>query len=172
MSFLFCSMKELQTAPFTLNLVDTYNIYIPYDIYEPFANQKMSRVQVEINHKETKINFYAAVKRDKNSGDFKMMFSKQKQKELNLTLGDSFTIQLFEDTSKYGVDVPEELEEVFLTDFEAYQIFETLTKGKQRSIIYGVKRFKTSQLKIDKALILCENLRRRNFDPMKIFKLD
>ncbi|EAQ40955.1 YdeI/OmpD-associated family protein [Polaribacter sp. MED152] len=165
-------MKELKTAPFTVTLIDTYNIYIPYNIFRPFADQKMGRVQVEITHENYHLKFYAAVKRDKGSGDFKMMFSKQKQKELQINLGDSFTMQLFEDTSKYGVDVPEELEEVFLTDFEAFTIFETLTKGKQRSIIYGVKRFKTSQQKIDKALILCENLKRRNFDPMKIFKLE
>jgi len=162
----------MKTKKFKITHTDIYTIFIPKEIYTPFAEQKMSRVQVKISFHNKTLEFYAAVKRDKKSDDFKMMLSKQKQKELNLSLGDEFEIQLFEDTSKYGVDVPEELEEVFLTDLEAFTIFETLTKGKQRSIIYGLKRFKTSQQKIDKALILCENLRRRNFEPMKIFKLE
>lgn len=162
----------MQTEKFTINLIDTYNIYIPNEIYSPFTELKISRVKVKITSEIKKIEFYAAVKRDKKSGDFKMMLSKAKQKELGLSLGDEFTIQLFEDTSKYGVEVPEELEEVFLTDYEAYSIFESLTKGKQRSIIYGVIRFKSSQQKIDKALIMCENLKRGNFDPMKMFKLE
>lgn len=162
----------LQTAIFKITHIDLHNIFIPKEIYMPFADKNMSRVKVKILFNDAILDFYAAVKKDKNSGDFKMMFSKQKQKELNLSLGDEFEIQLFEDTSKYGVDVPEELEEVFLTDYEAFKIFETLTKGKQRSIIYGLMRFKTSQQKIDKALILCENLKRRNFEPMKMFKLE
>ena len=162
----------MKTKKFKITHIDTYNIFIPNEVFTPFADKKMSRVKVKISFNDQNLEFYAAVKSDKKSDDFKMMFSKQKQKELNLCLGDDFEIQLFEDTSKYGVDVPEELEEVFLTDYEAYTIFETLTKGKQRSIIYGLLRFKSSQQKIDKALIMCENLRRRNFEPMKMFKLD
>lgn len=162
----------MKTKKFKIIHIDVYNIFIPNEIFTPFADKKMSRVKVKVSFDVKKLEFYAAVKKNKSSGNFKMMFSKAKQKELNLTLGDEFEIQLFEDTSKYGVDVPEELEEVFLTDYEAFTIFETLTKGKQRSIIYGLLRFKSSQQKIDKALIMCENLKRRNFEPMKMFKLE
>ncbi|PWG06414.1 YdeI/OmpD-associated family protein [Polaribacter aquimarinus] len=162
----------ITTKQFTLIHTDIYNIFISKEIFEPFADQKMSRVKVKTNHQNKTIEFYAAVKKDKMSGDYKMMFSKQKQKELELSLGDEFTIQLFEDTSKYGVDMPEELEAVLMSDYDAYTIFESLTKGKQRSIIYGVLRFKSSQQKIDKALIMCENLKRGNHDPIKMFKLE
>jgi uncharacterized protein YdeI (YjbR/CyaY-like superfamily) len=98
------------------------------------------------------------------------MFSKNNQKALDLFQNDYFEIQLFEDTSKYGVDVPEELEAVFLNDYDAYKIFETLTPGKQRSIIYGIIRIKNSQSRIDKALIMCENLKRGHLNPYTIFK--
>ncbi|PQJ78568.1 YdeI/OmpD-associated family protein [Polaribacter porphyrae] len=162
----------MKTDVFKITHIDKYNIFIPAEIFQPFADQKMNRVKVEISHQQKNIDFYAAIKRDKNSGDFKMMFSKAKQKELNLDLGDEFTIQLFEDTSKYGVDMPEELEAVLMSDYDAYQIFESLTKGKQRSIIYGVLRFKNSQQKIDKSLIMCENLKRGNHEPIKMFKLE
>ena len=99
-----------------------------------------------------------------------MMFGKRLQKDLGVFQNDYFEIQLFEDNSKYGVDMPEELDAVFLSDYEAYKIFETLTPGKKRSIIYAVSRFKNSQTKIDKSLILCKNLKRGHLDPYTILK--
>ena len=162
----------METKPLQVIHSNAYHIFIPEKVYQPFVDKKMSRVKVKVSHLNNAIEFYAAVKRDKASGDFKMMFSKAKQKELNLEIGDEFTLQLFEDTSKYGVGMPEELEAVLLSDYDAYQIFESLTKGKQRSIIYGILRFKSSQQKIDKALIMCENLKRGNLEPMKMFKLE
>jgi uncharacterized protein YdeI (YjbR/CyaY-like superfamily) len=59
----------------------------------------------------------------------------------------------------------EELEAVLLSDHEAYTIFEDLTPGRQRSIIYAISRYKSSQLRVDKAIILTENLKRGITDP-------
>ena len=73
-------------------------------------------------------------------------------------------------TSKYGVEVPEEFEAVMLSDYDAYQIFESFTKGKQRGIIYMITRFKDSQKKIDKTLLLCENLKRGIRDNKDLLK--
>ncbi|QNM87020.1 YdeI/OmpD-associated family protein [Polaribacter pectinis] len=162
----------MKTEKLKLTHINNHNIFIPNSVYKPFADKKMNRVKVELNFNNMKLDFYAAIKKDKISGDFKMMISKQKQKELGLSLGDEFEIQLFEDTSKYGVEMPEELEAVLMSDYDAYKIFESFTAGKKRSIIYGVIRYKTSQQKIDKALIMCENLKRGNHEPIKMFKLE
>ncbi|WP_439127711.1 YdeI/OmpD-associated family protein [Polaribacter sp.] len=161
----------MKTNKFTLPFTNVYNIFIPKEIYKPFADKKMSRVKVQFIFNDKLLDFYAAVKKDKHSGDYKMMFSKAKQKEVGIVLGDEFELQLFEDTSKYGVEMPEELEAVLMSDYDAYQLFEALTPGKQRSIIYGIIRFKGTQNKIDKSLIMCENLKRGNVEPLKIFKL-
>ena len=71
---------------------------------------------------------------------------------------------------KYGVEMPEELDAVFKTDHEAFTIFEGFTAGKKRSIIYTIIRIKNSQSRIDKALIMCDNLKRGETNPMKLFK--
>lgn len=160
----------MKSEIFTITHIDTYQVFIPREIYQPFFDAKESRVKVVATHQNNNIEFYAAVKRDKASGHFKMMFSKAKQKELNLSLGNDFEMQLFKDTSKYGVDMPEELEAVLLSDYDAYQIFESLTKGKQRSIIYYILRLKNSQKRIDQSLLLCENLKRGNTDNKELFK--
>ncbi|WP_299668026.1 YdeI/OmpD-associated family protein [uncultured Polaribacter sp.] len=161
----------MKTTKFKILFIDVFNIFIPNKIFAPFAAKKMNRVKVKIWFQTHKIEFYAAVKKDKNSGDYKMMLSKQKQKALGVSLGDEFEMQIFEDTSKYGVEMPEELEAVLMSDYDAYKIFEELTAGKKRSIIYGIIRYKKSQQKIDKALVMCENLKRGIRNPMELFKL-
>ncbi|MFD2561455.1 YdeI/OmpD-associated family protein [Aquimarina rubra] len=55
--------------------------------------------------------------------------------------------------------MPEELEAVLQSDPEASEIFESFTDGMKRSLIYYVLGFKNSQTRIDKALIITENLR-------------
>ena len=98
------------------------------------------------------------------------MFSKNNQKQLGIFPNDYFQLQFFEDASKYGVEVPEEFEAVMLSDYDAYQIFEAFTKGKQRGLIYGITRYKSSQKRIDKTLLLCENLKHGIRDNKELFK--
>ncbi|WP_394971257.1 YdeI/OmpD-associated family protein [uncultured Croceitalea sp.] len=99
-----------------------------------------------------------------------MMFGKRYQKELGIFPNDYFKLQFFEDNSKYGVELPEEFEAVMLSDYEAYQIFESLTNGRKRGLIYAIARYKNSQTRIDKTLLLCENLKRGIRDPREMLK--
>lgn len=161
---------KLRSEIFEVGLLDKYHLYIPQAIFQPFADAKQSRLKITATHKSKSIEFYAAVKKDKNTDDYKFMFSKEKQKQLGLHLNDYFQLQLFEDTSKYGVEMPEELEAVLLSEYEAFEIFESFTKGSQRSIIYGIIRIKNSQKRIDKALSVCEKLKRGVRKPMELFK--
>jgi len=161
----------MKSIVFEVGLLDQYHITIPEKYFKPFAEAKQNRVKITASHQNKSIEFYAAVKRDKNTDDYKIMFGKLLQKELGVLQNDYFTMQLFKGNSKYGVEVPEELDAVFKSDVEAYNIFETLNPGKKRSIIYGVSRFKNSQTRIDKALIMCDNLKRRQLNPYYIFKI-
>lgn len=154
---------------FKTTLASKSTILIPEDFVEQLPEDSRSRVKVKTSYGSETITYHAALKRRKTGG-FQMYFSKGKQEELGILPGDVFTVQLFEDHSKYGVDMPEELEAVLLTDYEAFSIFEGFTKGKQRSIIYTVKRYKSSQTKIDKSLLLCSNLKRGLHDPKLLFK--
>ncbi|WP_435413132.1 YdeI/OmpD-associated family protein [Psychroserpens mesophilus] len=161
----------MKSKEFSIGLLDQYHLYIPCEIAEPFTASKQSRVKVKATFKQNNIEFYAAIKKDKNTNDYKMMFGKRLQQELGVFQNDYFQIQLFEDTSKYGVDMPEELDAVFKSDHEAFTIFEGLTAGKKRSIIYAIIRIKNTQSRIDKALIMCENLKRGETNPMTLFKI-
>ncbi|MGB3607599.1 MAG: YdeI/OmpD-associated family protein [Psychroserpens sp.] len=155
---------------FTIGLLDKYHLYIPAEIVEQFPEEKRGRFKIKCMHQSQSIVIYAALRKDKNRGDYRMMFSNANQKTLGLFLNDYFELQLIEDTSKYGVDMPEELEEVFKFDPEAKVIFESQTAGKKRSIIYVIKRTKSIQSRVDKALLLCNNLKRGITDQKLLFK--
>ncbi|MEM8927205.1 MAG: YdeI/OmpD-associated family protein [Bacteroidota bacterium] len=160
----------MESSVFEVSIKGMHSIIIPDVVAVPFIEQGHSRVRVRASFESNSIEFYAAVR--KYNGQYTMMFSKNKQKELGLLPNDCFEMQFFEDTSKYGVEVPEEFQAVMLSDYKAYQIFESFTKGKQRGIIYMITRFKDSQKKIDKTLLLCENLKRgirENKDLLKLF---
>ncbi|MEO0570096.1 MAG: YdeI/OmpD-associated family protein [Bacteroidota bacterium] len=148
----------MESQVFEVSVKGTHSIIIPDDIAIPFIEQGHLRVQVTASFESNSIDFHAAIR--KYNGQYTIMFSKNKQKELGLLPNDYLQMQFFEDTSKYGVEVPEEFEAVIFSDYDACQIFESFTKGKQRGIIYMISRFKDSQKKIDKTLVLCENLKR------------
>lgn len=135
----------MQSPVFEVAVRGTHSIVIPDAIAMPFIKKGHSRIKVKATFETNTIEFFAALR--KYHGEFCMMFSKNKQKELGLLRDNHFQLQFFEDTSKYGVEVPEEFEAVMLSDYEAFQIFESFTKGKQRGIIYMLTRFKDSQKK-------------------------
>ncbi len=143
-------------------------IAIPFEIAKPFVEKKHKRVRVVACFEDKSIEIYAALL--KRKGAYLIMFGKKNQKALGLFPNDYFQLQLFEDTSKYGVAVPEEFDAVMLSDYDAYTIFESLTDGKKRGIIYMITRYKNSQTKIDKTLLLCENLKRGIRDNRKLLK--
>ena len=149
----------LKSKPFEVTLANKQSIVLPEMPITEFIEGGHKRIKVLATFENKTIEFYAALKKEK-TGIFRIYFSKAKQKELDVFMNDYFELQVFEDTSKYGVEMSEELEAVLLSDYEAYTIFEGLTPGKQRSIIYAISRYKSPQLRVDKALLLTENLKR------------
>ncbi len=160
----------MKSKKFEIGLLNQYHLTIQSDILEPFTKANQSRVKVKAWHNNKCIEIYSAIKRDKHTGDYNMMFSKRNQTELGIFQNDYFEMQIFEDTSKYGVDMPEELDAVLSCDYDAFKIFESFTAGKKRSIIYTIIRIKNPQTRIDKAIVMCNNLKRGITNPMELFK--
>lgn len=154
----------LKSEPFEVTLATKQSIILPKAIAELFTTNNHKRVKVVASHQGTSISYHGALLPNKN-GFTTMYFSNEKQKILGVFMNDYFTIQLYEDQTKYGVEMPEELDAVLMSDHEAFSVFENLTPGRQRSIIYTIKRYKSIQTRVDKALILTENLKRGITDP-------
>lgn len=152
-------MNPLKTNPFEIAITgDYYSLLLPLEIIEPFLEKAIKRVKVKATFEEKVLEFHGAIQ--KRKGNYYMMFGKRYQKELGIFPNDYFQLQFFEDKSTYGVDMPEELEAVLMSDYSAFKIFESFTAGRQRALIYAILRYKSSKTRIDKSILICENLKK------------
>ncbi len=81
-------------------------------------------------------------------------------KKNKVRLGDIVTVYLEKDDSEYGMVFSDELKEVLFQDPEGERRFHLLSKAMQRYIIYYVNQVKSSQKKIERALMLINNLKK------------
>jgi Bacteriocin-protection, YdeI or OmpD-Associated len=73
-------------------------------------------------------------------------------KELKLQEGAEISALIKMDDSPNQFEMPEELEEVLRSDPEADAIFQSLTPGNQRGLIYLVTQVKSTDKRIERAL--------------------
>lgn len=88
--------------------------------------------------------------------------SKTRMTEFGVEMGEEVDAVLTIDNSKYGMEMPEELEALLEQDAKGLALFLKLTPGQQRYIIYYVAQVKSSQLKIDRSIMLINNLKTMN----------
>ncbi|MAP55004.1 YdeI/OmpD-associated family protein [Altibacter sp.] len=161
-------MGLMRSKRFEVSLLGTHTIEIPEAFAIPFAEKGHSRVEFHAFFKATEIRFHGALKRIK--GRFLVSFGKRYQKELGVSSKDCFMLEMVEDVTTYGVEMPEEFTAVLESDPEAEAKFEALSDGKKRSLIYYILRFKNSQTRIDKALHISENIKRGITDTNDLIK--
>jgi hypothetical protein len=94
------------------------------------------------------------------NGSGYITINKKRMKELGVGYKDEVQLSLVKDPSKYGMEIPKELSELLKQDKEGAKRFKLLPPGKQRYIIYYVNGVKSSQLKINRAILLIENLKK------------
>lgn len=90
---------------------------------------------------------------------FTIIVNKAKREKLGVAAGDMVSVELTADESKYGLPMPEELQEVLNQDPDGDRYFHALTAGKQRSILYFVGKIKDIDKRIHTALIFIEHLK-------------
>ena len=146
---------EVKLAKFTNNPLWTYHVQVPVTISAYFKKENQKRVLVTLNDVET---FHAAILSDGDHYYFIYM-NAQRRKKLNLKVGSIVKVKIEKDNSDYGMEMPEELSEIFVMDTEADKYFHALTPGKQRSLIYIVDKVKSPQKRIEKAIVITEHLK-------------
>lgn len=127
---------------------------VPNDIAEKLID-KDRRVICSVNNK---IEYSCAIMHG-SMGDFFININKEYRKKLKINDGDEIEVTLVKDTSKYGMPMPEEFEEILYQDPEGDKIFHSLTPGKQRTLIHLVGKIKSSQIRINKALTIIDYLK-------------
>ncbi len=158
----------MKNIVFETTLQSNHSFIIPDTIAKFFLDNGFKRVIVIISRQKKSVSFHAAIQKYHNN--YHITFNKTNQKSVGVFPSDYFTVKLIEDNSKYGVEIPEEFEAVLQSDPEAFEIFESLTDGKKRSLIYYILKIKKSQIRIDKALIITQNLKHGIRDTRDLIK--
>ncbi|MTB50109.1 YdeI/OmpD-associated family protein [Lewinella sp. W8] len=92
-------------------------------------------------------------------GNYFITISKEVRKKFGIEEGDDAELTISPDESEYGMPLPEELAELWALDEEAYDVFHTLTPGKQRGLIYVIAKPKRSETRIKKAVQIMDYLK-------------
>jgi len=131
------------------------HILIPAKVHEKMASDDHKRVMCSVNGHEP---FHAGLM-PKGDGDYFILVNKKRMKAFELELGMEVQIKLEKDTSKYGMVMPEEFQEVLSSDPEGEDLFEKLTSGKQRNLIHLIAMVKSTDIRITKSLIILDHLK-------------
>ncbi|MEJ8803540.1 YdeI/OmpD-associated family protein [Pontibacter sp. H249] len=138
------------------HLIGMHYLEVPQDVVQQLGGKYNVRLLCTVNDSLTFQGGLVAL----GNGCGYISINTKRLKQLALQAGSEVWVKLEKDTSKYGMDVPEELEELLLQDPEGRRRFDNLTPGRQRYIIHYVAGVKSSQLRIDRAILLIENLKK------------
>lgn len=126
-----------------------FHISVPQDIVNELK-EKGTRVICTLNQK---YSFQTALLSAGERGYF-INLNKDIREKLNLMLHDEIQVELQPDESEYGLPVPDVFAELLHQDPEFDQIFHALTKGKQRTLLHMIGKFKTEAKQLEKLLVL------------------
>lgn len=135
---------------------DVHYLEVPAPVIKQLGGTLKVRLLCTINNKLTFPCGPVALE----NGCGYISINRKRLKELGIGFKDKIQVALIKDPSKYGMEMPEELSELLQQDKEGNKRFKSLPSGKQRYIIYYVNTVKSSQLRINRAIKLIENLKK------------
>ncbi len=130
---------------------------VPDTVANKLMTDGSKRVLCSINGGKA---FHAAIMASKQG--FFINVNKEVRKQHNIDIGSDISVELEKDTSKYGMELPDELKAAWDLDPEGKAIFHELTPGKQRNLIHLVGKPKSSEIRIKKALVILNYLKSVN----------
>lgn len=133
-----------------------HHILVPDAIAQPFITAEGDRrVVCTLNDQ---VEFQCALM-PKSEGDYFININKKIRDALKLQIGSQVQVTLCKDESKYGLPMPEEMEELLRQDDEGNRLFHALTPGKQRTLLYIAGSPKRSDTRIARAIVILEHLK-------------
>jgi len=143
---------------FNYDKVNGHHLIVPEEVAEHFSKEKVKRFLCTIND----IHEFPCAIMSKGGGLRFIHINAEVRKKCHLRVGSKVQVSLKADESKYGMPMPEEMDELLKIDDEANQYFHALTKGKQRSLLYIIGKPKSSEIRLKKAIVITEHLKRLN----------
>lgn len=141
-------------------------ITLDKETVEIFTKNGNKRVLCNLNNQ---IEFHCAIMPRKDKSFF-VNIGSTICKKLKISEGSKVEAKFSFDNSEYQFEIPEEFEEVLKLDVDANNVFQSLTDGNKRSLIYLVNQVKSSDKKIERSLRIAEKLKKGIASPKIILK--
>lgn len=125
---------------------------IPAEEVAKFEKGKATRLLCTIDQKVS----YSCGLNHMGDGNFFIIVATRYMKQLKMQVGDQVTFELVEDPNPLGVKVPEALAVLLEQDKAAKAVFEKITDGKKRSLIYTIQKLKDIDKQVQKSLDFLE----------------
>jgi hypothetical protein len=106
----------------------------------------------------------------KKEGGYFINLGSSTCKKLHLKEGNEVTLSFREDNSEFQFEIPEEFTEVLYQDPDANAVFQALTSGNKRGLIYVITLVKSSEKRIERALKVAEKLKMGITSPRLVLK--
>ncbi len=142
------------------NNLYNYHFKVPDKIVKQLSKAKIKRFICTINDGSA---FHASLM-PAGEGVYFIKINKELRQAHNIKIGDVASLKIDKDESKYGMPLPEELEELFLHDPEGNKYFHQLTPGKQRSLLFLIAKVKSKDKRYEKSFIILEHLKEQKGD--------
>lgn len=135
-----------------------YHLPVPDEVAQPLVQGTDRRVVCGLNGA---VEFQCGLM-PKGDGTFFILLNKKVRDQLKLAEGQSVAVSLQPDNSKYGLPMPEELEELLLQDADGDRLFHALTPGKQRNLLYIAGQVKSPEKRLARAMAIVEHLKKND----------
>jgi hypothetical protein len=122
-----------------------FYLTIPARFVNQFEQKRQTRLLCTIEEKYT----FQCGLNHLGDGNFFIIIGSQKMKDTGRKLGDKIRFEIKQDPNLLGVDIPEVLEAMLEQDEELKSIFENLSLGKQRSVIFAIQKIKSIDKQIE-----------------------
>ncbi|MDZ4747541.1 MAG: YdeI/OmpD-associated family protein [Saprospiraceae bacterium] len=134
----------------------SYHLKVPNLVANHFLEQEVKRVVCTLNKT---VELQCAIM-PAGDGMYFILINKKIRDQLNLKEGSKVEVRLEKDESEFGLPFPAELAEVMEQDKVGRDYFYKLTPGKQRNLIYAAGQVKNPDLRIQRAMVLVEHLKK------------
>lgn len=123
-----------------------YFLKIPAEVVEQFEKKRSTRLLCTLESSMS----YSCGLNHYGDGNYFIILAGRYVKKLKKEIGDSISFEICEHPNPLGVEVPEVLEVLLEQDPDAKEIYDTLTDGRKRTLIFSISRIKNIDLQIQK----------------------
>lgn len=125
-----------------------YHLVVSADIVNQYEKKRATRLICTI---DDKVRLQCGLNHLGN-GDFYIMLAKKYIKEIGKEAGETISYKLELDPNPLGVAIPEVLEVFLAQDPDGEAIFNKLTDGRKRTLIFSVLRIKNVDKQVEAIL--------------------